>query len=75
MKIFVNYFKPTPKKFRILGDMMLIVSAGITGSAMFFTAPVLQCAVFVGIAGKILTNFTINDNENNTAGNTGNAAN
>ena len=74
MKIFVNYFKPTPKKFRILGDMMLIVSAGITGSAMFFTAPVLQCAVFVGIAGKIITNFTTND-ENNTASNPGNAAN
>lgn len=53
-----HYFTPTPKKFRIIGDILLVFSAGITGSGMYFNNHFLQFAVFIGIIGKIITNFT-----------------
>lgn len=55
---FKHYFTPTPKKFRIIGDILLVFSAGITGSGMYFNNNFLQFAVFIGIVGKIITNFT-----------------
>lgn len=59
-----DYFSPTPKKFRVIGDTMMLLSAGITGSAMYFNIYLLQFAVFIGIAGKIITNFaTEKENE------------
>jgi hypothetical protein len=53
-----HYFTPTPKKFRIIGDILLVFSAGVTGSGMYFNNHFLQFAVFIGIVGKIITNFT-----------------
>lgn len=55
------YFKPTPKKFRVIGDVLMVFSAGVTGSGMYFENHFLQFAVFIGIAGKIITNFTTNE--------------
>jgi hypothetical protein len=55
---FKHYFTPTPKKFRVIGDIFLVFSAGVTGSGMYFNNHFLQFAVFIGIIGKIITNFT-----------------
>ena len=59
-----HYFTPTPKKFRIIGDILLVFSAGVTGSGMYFNNYFLQFAVFIGIIGKIITNFTTDNNYN-----------
>jgi len=58
---FKNYFTPTPKKYRVIGDCLMVFSAAITGSSMYFNIHFLQFSVFVGILGKILTNFATNE--------------
>ena len=53
-----SYYKPTPKKWRQLGDALLAVSTFVTASAIAtqheFVAILSLC---VGSIGKFLTNF------------------
>lgn len=62
-RLIFKYFLPTPIQFRLIGDSMMIMGAGITGASMFFENKTLQFAVFIGIAGKIITNFSTYNNE------------
>lgn len=56
-----NYFTPTPKKFRIIGDLLLICSAAIAVQANYFSISFIQISIFAGIVGKFITNFTTNE--------------
>jgi hypothetical protein len=66
-----NYYSPTPKKWRKIGDAILIGCASL--SAMIMGSPLTDegkaWATFVlnvaGVAGKIITNcFKEDENEN-----------
>lgn len=64
-----NYYKPTPKKWRKLGDAFLAVSVAVTTGGLLafdmlsqiFDAKELKiiigCAFACGVLGKFLTNF------------------
>ena len=62
-----NYFKATPKKWRVIGDSLLAVSVFITENALSSlqsgqaTADevlwVARGAIAIGVIGKFLTNF------------------
>ena len=57
-----NYWKPTPKKWRKLGDALLGVSTTITGFAIYEEAKwVAIAALLCGVVGKFLTNFFAED--------------
>jgi len=73
MKTLKNYYKPTPKKWRKLGDALL-ACAGIVGGGGILAYDQLKdlytpkelkifigAALVVGIAGKFLTNFFTDD--------------
>jgi hypothetical protein len=61
--IIFKYFLPTPIQFRLIGDCMMVIGAGITGASMYFENKTLQVAVFIGIAGKLITNLNTYNNE------------
>jgi hypothetical protein len=55
---FKNYYQPTPKKYRMIGDALLIISS--TFSAYNFMSNQEEWALFfliLGTIGKVLTNF------------------
>jgi hypothetical protein len=53
-----GYFKPTPEKYRKLGDALLSVSTMITGFAIYEEYKWLAFgALLIGSVGKFLTNF------------------
>lgn len=57
-KIKKNYGKPTPKKWRKLGDALLATSTTITTFAIYEDAKwVAIIAVIIGASGKFLTNL------------------
>lgn len=57
-----NYYSPTPKKWRKLGDALLGVSTTITGFAIYEEAKwVAITALVLGVIGKFLTNFFADD--------------
>lgn len=57
-KMKTNYYGPTPKKWRKLGDALLGVSTTITGFAIYEEAKwVAIAALLTGVVGKFLTNF------------------
>jgi hypothetical protein len=72
------YYKPTPVKWRKIGDAILLGTASM--SAMMMGAPLSETsktwAIFIlniiGVAGKVLTNFFKEDETttNNTDSNT-----
>ncbi len=47
-----EYFKPTPKNFRRIGDLALVV--GAVGAVI---VPGAKWVIIAGIAGKFLSNF------------------
>lgn len=69
MKIFKNYSKPTPKKWRKIGDSLLACAALIGGGGLMaydnlkdIYSPkelkiIIGATLFIGIVGKFLTNF------------------
>ena len=58
MKILENYYKPTPKKWRKIGDTLLAVSTFITASAIATQHTwIAITALITGSVGKILTNL------------------
>jgi len=53
-----DYKKPTPEKFRKLGDALLSVSLFITSAAIYGDQKfVAEISLICGIAGKFLTNL------------------
>jgi hypothetical protein len=53
-----NYYSPTPKKWRKLGDALLGVSTTITGFAIYENEKwIALTALVLGVIGKFLTNF------------------
>lgn len=57
-KMLKNYYKPTPKKWRKLGDALLGVSTIITTYAVYENIHwVAMTALITGVVGKFLTNF------------------
>lgn len=61
-KMLKNYYKPTPKKWRKLGDALLGVSTIITTYAVYENVHwVAMTALITGVVGKFLTNFFTKD--------------
>jgi hypothetical protein len=61
-KMIKKYYKPTPVKWRKLGDALLGVSTIITTFAVYQnTHWVAITALITGVVGKFLTNFFSKD--------------
>jgi len=59
-----DYKRPTPAKFRRLGDSLLSVSLFISGAAMYDDKPyIAEAALVMGVIGKFLTNFFQGDDD------------
>lgn len=60
-----NYWKPTPKKWRKIGDICLLLSVSFSGLSAFeqFKWYGISLAILAGI-GKVLTNFKFDDPDN-----------
>ena len=57
-----NYYKPTPAKWRKLGDALLGVSTIITTFAVYENVHwVATTALITGVIGKFLSNFFTKD--------------
>jgi len=68
MSLLSNYGKPTPKKWRKLGDALLSVGATITGFAIYEESKwVAIIALSVTVFGKFLTNFFADSDGNGIA--------
>lgn len=53
-----HYWKPTPRKWREIGDFLLIFSTAFNGAAFIGNYPALGIAIQIcGALGKICTNF------------------
>lgn len=67
-----NYFKATPKKWRIIGDSLLAVSVFITENSLSALQSgqadasevlwIARIAIGIGVLGKFLTNFFKEEN-------------
>lgn len=59
MKLKVNnYWKPTPKKWRIIGDTLLIISTSFSGwEFMNNEKEIGFIFLCIGVLGKVITNF------------------
>ena len=74
MGIFKNFYLPTPKKWRRIGDAILAVGTAVTAGGLIgfdqlqeiYSAKELKIiigiAFFLGVAGKFITNFFKDDN-------------
>ena len=57
-KMLKNYYKPTPTKWRKLGDALLGVSTIITTFAVYENVHWVEItALITGVVGKFLSNF------------------
>jgi hypothetical protein len=62
MNLLINYWKPTPKKWRKIGDSLLAASTVITSAAIIGNYHAVGLiALIVGAIGKFLTNFFADD--------------
>lgn len=63
MKKIKNYYKPTPIKWRKLGDALLGASTTITGFAIYNEVKwIAYVALSIGVIGKFLSNFFTEEN-------------
>jgi len=63
-KLKANYWKPTPKFFRKLGDTLLACSTMVAGLTIYAGFEwVAMVAIACGVIGKFLTNFTVEDDK------------
>lgn len=63
MKIITNYWKPTPKKWRKIGDALLAVTLFAAPYELVTQNHYLGMTfLIVGIVGKFLTNFFSENN-------------
>ena len=59
---FKNYFKPTPKRFRVLGDSLASASVFVSTYGVLNDMKQMAIVVLVsGWVGKFLTNFFSED--------------
>ena len=57
-----EYFKPTPRNLRKLGDALLGIMTMVTGLAIFMALPyVPYITLGLGVVGKFLTNYFSED--------------
>jgi hypothetical protein len=57
-----NFYGPTPAKWRKLGDTLLGISTTITGYSLYNDLKwVAGVALVLGVLGKFLTNFFVED--------------
>mgnify|MGYP000916276043 CR=1 FL=1 len=57
-----NYYSPTPKKWRKLGDALLAISTSVTGYTIYANEPTIAViSLVLGVVGKFLTNFFSED--------------
>jgi hypothetical protein len=53
-----QYFEPTPKTMRKVGDALLTASVAITSYAAFAEKPwIVVISACLGVLGKVVTNF------------------
>lgn len=53
-----RYDKPTPKKWRRIGDSILVVGSAISGISAYIGVPAVAVAgIAITALGKIITNF------------------
>lgn len=61
-RLTIDYWKPTPKKWRKVGDSLLAASTVITAAAIVGDYHTLgMIALSIGAVGKFLTNFFTED--------------
>lgn len=58
-----NYYKPTPKKWRKIGDALLGVSMLSVPSELAEYSAIAISLFVLGVVGKFLTNFFSDDND------------
>lgn len=59
-----EYFKPTPKNLRKLGDSLLVIMTMVTGYAVFMSMPyIAYIALGIGVLGKFLSNYFSEDSK------------
>lgn len=63
-----NYNKPTPSKWKKVGDILLVISTVLSGFIANFTEPpyknfILGAIIVTGVLGKIITDLTAETNE------------
>lgn len=59
-----NYFKPTPKRWRIIGDTLLIISTSFSGYEFMNNEKEIGFIFLcIGVLGKVITNFA-NESQN-----------
>ncbi len=70
MKISIkNYYKPTPKKMRKIGDALLGVSQFMTGYSIIMDEKWLAfTCIAIGTIGKFMTNFFVEEEEQQDRG-------
>jgi hypothetical protein len=57
-----NFYRPTPAKWRKLGDTLLGISTTITGYSLYNNLQwVAGIALVLGVLGKFLTDFFVED--------------
>jgi hypothetical protein len=57
-KMLKNYWKPTPIKWRKLGDALLAISTFVASFTLYQDKPWIGVvALITGVIGKFLTNF------------------
>lgn len=57
-----NFYRPTPAKWRKLGDTLLGISTTITGYSLYNDLQwVAGIALALGMLGKFLTDFFVED--------------
>jgi hypothetical protein len=67
---FKNYFKPTPKRIRILGDSMAGASTLVASFTIMYGSENLGTAILItGWVGKFLSNFFTDEPTNNNVNN------
>jgi len=76
MELMKNFYKPTPKKWRKIGDAILAVGTAVTAGGLMgfdqleqiFSAKELKIIIGIfftlGVIGKFLTNFFKEDTTN-----------
>ena len=59
-----NYYKPTPKKWRRIGDALLAVSLYAQTQEVFSgNSKVMNAIAIAGLLGKFITNFFAEDEQ------------
>jgi hypothetical protein len=67
MKQLKNYFAPTPKKWKVIGDSIFLLGTMLTGQQIYAgNNNIALAALILTWAGKTITNFaTATDDTNN----------